>query len=165
MGGHIRAARADEADALTELALRSKALWGYDARFVADCRAELTVTPRYVREHTVYVCEEEVDGKALADDKAEGSGRVVGFYSLVGKGSSVDLDLLYVEPSAVGRGHGRRLFAHAAETARRLGFRLMTIKADPHAEAFYRAMGAARVGEVDSPVRAGRTLPLLHLPL
>lgn len=165
MGGYIRAARVDEADALTELALRSKALWGYDAQFIADCRAELTLTPRYIREHAVYVCEEAAGGEVEADDGAEGGGPVVGFYSLVGKGSFVDLDLLYVEPSAVGRGHGRRLFTHAADTARRLGFRLMTIEADPHAEAFYLSMGASRVGSVASPVRAGRTLPLLHLTL
>ena len=147
----IRAARADEAALLTELALRSKGHWGYDARFLADCRDALTITPRYVEANPVYVFE---DG-----------GRVVGFYSLTGAGSVVALDFLYVEPSEVGRGHGRRLFQHAADTARRLGCSLMTIEADPHAEAFYRAVGARRAGEVASPVRAGRTLPLLHFSL
>lgn len=161
MSGHIRRARPDEAGALTELALRAKAFWGYDAQFVADCRGELTLTPGYVERNPVYVSEEE-EGDAA---QAGGALRVAGFYGLVERTTYVDLDLLYVEPWAVRRGHGRRLFRHAADTARGLGYRLMTIEADPHAEAFYLSMGAARVGAVASPVRAGRTLPLLHLAL
>jgi hypothetical protein len=39
----IRKARPDEAGELTELALRSKAHWGYDEAFMASCREELTV--------------------------------------------------------------------------------------------------------------------------
>ena len=40
---HIRPARADEAEFLTGLSLRSKAYWGYDAAFLARCRAVMTV--------------------------------------------------------------------------------------------------------------------------
>jgi hypothetical protein len=39
----IRAARPDEAAALTDLAMRSKAYWGYGASFLARCRAALEV--------------------------------------------------------------------------------------------------------------------------
>ena len=39
----IRAARADEATALTALVMRSKAYWGYDERFLAACRDELRI--------------------------------------------------------------------------------------------------------------------------
>ena len=60
---------------------------------------------------------------------------------------------------------GRLLFAHAVATARRLGYQTLTIEADPFAEAFYRAMGAERVGEVPSEVAAGRMLPLLRVEL
>lgn len=44
----IRDARPDEAGELTELALRSKAHWGYDEAFMASCREELTVRPSEV---------------------------------------------------------------------------------------------------------------------
>jgi hypothetical protein len=37
----------------------------------------------------------------------------------------------------------------------------MTIDADPHAEAFYLAMGAVRVGEAASESIPGRSLPRL----
>ena len=99
--GIIRAARPEEGALLSQLALRSKAHWGYEPQFVEDCRGELTLDPEYIAAHPVYV-------------SAEG-GRVVGFYSLVEKGEgAIDLNHLYVEPSHIGRGHGRRLFLHAA---------------------------------------------------
>jgi hypothetical protein len=41
--GQIRPARAGEADALTALALRSKAHWGYDAAFMEVVRPILTI--------------------------------------------------------------------------------------------------------------------------
>lgn len=39
----IRLARVTEAEILSDLALRSKAHWGYDAEFIEACRDELTV--------------------------------------------------------------------------------------------------------------------------
>src|SRR5262245_20710052 len=39
----FRRATAVDSDMLSDLALRSKAYWGYEPRFLAACRAELTV--------------------------------------------------------------------------------------------------------------------------
>jgi GNAT superfamily N-acetyltransferase len=147
----IRPAIASEAKLLTELALRSKGHWGYDAEFLRDCRVDLTVTPQLIDSSPVYVLEEE--------------GRAAGFYSLSADGSEVELLHLFVEPWAIGRGFGRLLFQHAVEEARALGFERMVIGSDPFALRFYEAMGARRVGEVASIVRPGRMLPLLHYPL
>ena len=41
----VRAARAGEEAALTELAIRSKGHWGHDAAFLERARPELTVRP------------------------------------------------------------------------------------------------------------------------
>jgi GNAT superfamily N-acetyltransferase len=148
----IRAAALEEHAQLTELALRSKSHWGYDPEFLSDCRASLTLTPQYVATHPVYVLEEE--------------NCIVGFYSLIETTNEVvDLEHLFIEPSAIGKGYGKQLWQHLVTTARRLGYRLMTIEADPFAEPFYRRMGAAQVGEVPSEVRTGRMLPLLHFHL
>jgi GNAT superfamily N-acetyltransferase len=145
----IRPAKVSEANLLTELALRSKSHWGYDAQFIEDCRIDLTITPEYVASRPVFVIEEQ--------------GRVVGFYSLERQASNdVELMHLFVEPDAIGGGYGKRLWRHAVETARQLGFQEMVIGSDPSAEAFYKAMGAQRVGEVASIVRPGRMLPLLR---
>lgn len=146
----IRPARAGEAGLLSDLALRSKAHWGYDADFLEACRGELTVSPDYIASAPVFVLEE--------------GGRVVGFYGLREQGDALELLYLFVEPAAVGGGRGRRLWRHAVETAARLGFQKITIESDPYAEPFYLAMGARRVGVVPSSARTGRVLPLLHFP-
>ncbi|HEY0378304.1 MAG TPA: GNAT family N-acetyltransferase [Pyrinomonadaceae bacterium] len=147
---HIRPARAGEAGLLGDLALRSKAHWGYDAHFLEACRAELTISEGYIRRAPVFVLEE--------------GGRVVGFYGLREQGAELELLYLFVEPSAIGGGHGRKLWEHAVWTTARLGFQTLTIESDPYAEAFYLAMGARRVGEVPSSSLPGRVLPLLHFP-
>lgn len=152
MGWDIRSATEHEASLLTELALRSKGHWGYDAEFLEDCRADLTITPEYIAAHPVFVIEENES--------------IVGFYSLEEQ-SDADVELmhLFVEPAAIGGGHGKRLWTHAVKTARQLGFQELVIGSDPQAEAFYKAMGARRVGEVASIVRVGRMLPLLRFTL
>ncbi len=57
----------------------------------------------------------------------------------------------------MGCGFGRRLFTHAVERASLQGLLSLTITADPHAEAFYLYLGAARVGssrsEIDRQLR------------
>jgi GNAT superfamily N-acetyltransferase len=148
---NIRRASSNDAELLTELALRSKGHWGYDAEFLRDCRIDLTLTPEFISGSAVYLLEE--------------GGRVAGFYSLSGEGPEVELTHLFVEPWAIGRGFGRLLFSHAVEAARSSGFERLVIGSDPFALEFYEAMGARLVGEVASIVRPGRMLPLLHYPL
>ncbi|CAK7283723.1 GNAT family N-acetyltransferase [Streptomyces sp. RM1] len=141
----IRPARAAEADALTDLALRSKAHWGYDARFLEACRAELTVAAHEV-----------VRRRATVADRG---GRIMGFVTLEGEPPTGVVGMMFVEPRAIGQGIGRLLFERAVAAARDLGFTRLTIDADPHAEPFYRAMGAVRTGTVPSGSIAGRVLP------
>lgn len=150
--GQLRPASEDEAGVLTDVALRSKAVWGYDQKFLQDCRDELTITPAYISQNVVIVIEE--------------LGRVLGFYSLEKRSNeSVELVHLFVEPGEIGSGFGKRLFEHAYKTAKNLGFEDMIITSDPNAEKFYSAMGAKRIGEIESTVMSGRHLPLLQVDL
>ena len=57
----IRAAREDEHALLTDLALRSKAHWGYSEQFMADCADELTISEEDIREHPFFVVEKRGD--------------------------------------------------------------------------------------------------------
>ncbi len=146
----LRAARSDEAAALTTLALRSKAHWGYDAAFMDACRDELTIT------------EAEIAAGGLICLDADQ--QLVGFYGLtpVSEGR-VELAYLFVEPAHIGRGCGRALMAHAIEAARAAGARVLEIQGDPHAAAFYQAAGAVLVGERESDSVPGRMLPLFEV--
>ena len=147
----IRPARPGEAAALSDLALRSKAHWGYDAAFIAACRAELTVTPAQAASGRTYVYEED--------------GRALGFYLLEIRNGSADVAMLFVAPAALGRGIGRALWAHLVGEARRLELAKVSVASDPNAEPFYRAMGATTVGTAPSGSIPGRRLPLMELAL
>jgi GNAT superfamily N-acetyltransferase len=147
----LRAARPEEAEALSELALRSKAYWGYSARFLDAARVQLTFTPSSVADTHVIV--------------AEADGRVVGFYAVEGAPPDGELSHLWIDPPSIGTGVGRRLWEHAVDTARAAGFTSLQLDADPNAEGFYLAMGAERIGESPSAVEPGRMLPELRIAL
>jgi GNAT superfamily N-acetyltransferase len=170
----IRRARPSEARTLSDLALRSKAHWGYDDAFLEACRRELTVRPDRIEHDVVAVLETPggIEGfyllQAELDAAPDTSGR-----SVIGAGSEgaaktvprAELELFYVDPASIGAGHGRRLWRHAVSAAREHGCRRIFIHSDPHAEGFYRAMGARHVGEVASGSIEGRLLPLMQFDL
>ena len=145
----IRPADPQEAPLLSELALRSKAYWGYDPQFLEACRDELAVTQKSFATLEVYVIE-------LA-------GCVVAFYTLGRHGADGELYHFFVAPELIGHGLGKSLWDHAVCRARALDYPKLFVESDPYAEEFYRKMGAKRIGEVQSPV--GRELPLLLFEL
>ncbi|MDI3424366.1 GNAT family N-acetyltransferase [Streptomyces luteolus] len=140
-----RPARAAEAEILSDLALRSKAHWGYDPKFLDACKDELTVG-----------ADEVVRRRATVADR---DGHILGFTTLEGEPPTGVLGMMFVDPQAIGQGIGRVLFEHTIAAGRELGFTRLTIDADPNAEPFYRAMGAVRIGNVPSGSIAGRVLP------
>jgi GNAT superfamily N-acetyltransferase len=131
-----------------ELALRSKGHWGYDAAFLAACRADRRVPASAIAAGRVFAAEVE--------------GQVVGFAWVQPLGEDADLAALFVEPAAIGRGIGRLLWNEAVAWTRTGGYRYQIVKIDPFAEGFYLAMGATRIGESESTVFPGRMLPLLR---
>ena len=148
----IRAARFHEIDELTALCRRSKAAWGYDAAFMAASAASLSVDITAIERGRVFVAEDAA-GKVLG---------VASFGWLPATGAA-ELDLLFVEPTAMRAGVGRALLDRvvAAVTAARA--RRLVIVADPNAAAFYRRCGAIYTCEVPSDAIPGRTLPLYTL--
>ena len=134
----IRRARASEASALSALALAAKQHWSYAPEDIERWRPLLTVTADDLAARPAFVAELESE--------------VGGFYLLVPKGATWELEHLWVSPQFMRRGIGRALLAHAALTARVGGASAILIDADPNAEAFYLACGAARVGSVAAPI-------------
>jgi ribosomal protein S18 acetylase RimI-like enzyme len=143
----IRRARPADAAVLTSLALTSKAVWGYDASFMAACRAELTITPQSILRQPTHVLEQ--DGQAL------------GFYQLRIDSAAAEVAQFFIAPARLRRGLGRRLWAHLEASARAAGAARLEVDSDPHAAAFYLAMGMRRVGEAPSGSIPGRMLPRL----
>jgi predicted N-acetyltransferase YhbS len=100
----IRPARVDEAPALSELCVRSKASWGYDEAFMALARAVLQVRPEQIAAGDVWVA-------------TGAAGEVVGMVALgpSEQPNTLDLDKLFVEPRWIRTGAGRALMAHAID--------------------------------------------------
>jgi ribosomal protein S18 acetylase RimI-like enzyme len=147
----LRAAEPAEAAALSDLAVRSKAYWGYPEHMLVAFRAKLTMS-----------ADELATMRGVV---AETSGQVVGFATVVPDPPRGELNNLWVEPAAIGTGVGRRLWDHAVGIARDAGLHDLYIEADPNAEGFYLAMGARREGERPSGAIPGRVLPLLRFTL
>lgn len=148
---HLRAPCPDETELLTDLCLRSKAVWGYDADFMQACRAELTIRPADLARDIFRV--------ALIDDA------IVGVAQIAVTGDDAELAKLFVAPGTIGTGVGKTLFGWAAGEARARGAMWLWIEADPDAAAFYRRMGATDAGTVPSGSIPERFLPRLRFDL
>jgi N-acetylglutamate synthase-like GNAT family acetyltransferase len=148
-GVTVRPARPEEAEALSELAVRSKGHWGYDAAFLARARAELTVLPEDIERFVVRVAEER--------------GRVLGFSAVDIEGAPAELLALWVDPVAIGTGVGRALLLDALGTAAEHGAGGLFVESDPNAQGFFLHHGARRLGERRSS-STKRLLPLLWVP-
>ena len=143
----IRRARLGERAALDALVMRAKAVWGYDDEYLALCAKALALPAPAFALGRVHV--------------AERDGRAVGVLSVEPVGTSLDVSRLFVEPAAIGTGVGAALWRHAAALARRAGRVRLVVVSDPHAEGFYRRVGARRIGRIPSEIDRARLMPRL----
>ena len=149
MTATVRAARPAEAEAISALALRSKAHWGYDPAFLEACREDLTIDPAWC------------DGVRLI--VAEQAGTLLGYARVAGEPPVGELAGLFVDPAAIGQGVGGLLLRHSVRIAAGLGMTALEIESDPNAEPFYLHAGAVRTGASASTVDPSRLLPRLEL--
>lgn len=150
----ITPALANDADALSALAIRSKAHWGYSSTFMAACRNELSYSP------------DQIDSVSFDFVVARRGGHMVAFYALERlSNTEFELEALFVEPLCIGQGLGGTLLHHACRNARDRGGTSLLIQSDPHADEFYRATGAVVLGERESSSVPGRFLSLFRVTL
>jgi len=144
----VRDAVESDCVAISELALASKAYWGYDDAFMAACRDELTMRASDLSRARVRVAEE--------------NGGIVGFHGVTVDGRGAELEWLFVAPDAIRTGVGQQLYDDARRIAAAAGATSFRIEADPNAVAFYVRIGARLVGEVPSASIPGRVIPVLE---
>lgn len=147
----LRRAALSECGLLTELCVRSKAMWGYDRDFMEKCRTELTVDRCAVESGLLRVA-------------ARGE-LIVGIAELSFAGDEAEIEKLFVDPAASGAGVGRLLMRWAVDAAKTAGAKKLVIDSDPNAAAFYRRIGAVDAGHVASASIPGRMLPRLVIDL
>jgi len=150
---HIRSADPADAVALSALAHRAKAHWGYPAEWISTWTAELTLTPEYLGAHDGFVA-------TTGDD-------IVGVCMLELEGRRAELAHMWIAPDHHRRGIGRQLVEQALVAARRRGVSCVRVISDPFAEPFYLQLGARRVSDVAAPMPGAedRILPLLEFAI
>ena len=149
----IRRATADDTGALTDLAHRAKAHWGYPASWMRQWDPQLTIIPGYLETHDVWV--------------AERGETIVGMCALEDVGRRWSLEHVWVEPAAHGAGIGRALVMKALDEARRRYPGIVELLADPYARGVYERLGARHAGDVAAPMPGAkdRTLPRFEFDL
>lgn len=148
----IRLARPDEAERLHQLAIRSKAHWGYDADFMTRAAEAMRIRPEAIEDRRLFV----------AEDKGRPIG-VGGIGALDDEPGAFEISHLFVDPDAFGRGIGAALLERLVDDARARSATRLEILSDPQAAPFYRRMGAAPIGDAPSDAIPGRSLPLLEI--
>lgn len=144
----LRDTRPTDAAQLSSIAKAAKRYWNYPEELLALWDGELTITPEYLAD-ALAAC-------AVVEDQP------VAFYALRQTAGAWEIDHLWVLPEYIGRGLGKRLYAHALERLKGMGIRVARVASDPNAEGFYLKMGARRIGSVPSSP-AGRRVPLLEI--
>jgi len=142
----VRGARPGDFERVRELTFESKAHWGHDRDFVRRWAEGLTFES---------ACERWV---------AELDGEIVAWAALVPPADGVAvLDDLWVDPAAMDRGLGSRLFRLAADRARELGAQRLEWGAEPNAVGFYEKLGGRKLR--DHVTEWGRVAPWMGLEL
>lgn len=140
-----------DAKKLTEIALKSKAFWGYSNELIESWREDLTITSVMISNCKVF--------KFLVDAK------IAGFYVLnPPKNNTIVLEMLFVLPKFIGKGIGKQLLLHSFEKAKIQAVKSMTLLADPNAVAFYYSQGFYKIDKKESSI-AGRFLPVMQKDL
>ena len=149
MVSHIRQVISNDAELLSQLAIKSKAYWGYSEDFMQQCTEELKVT------------KEKINSADFDYNIYESNDELVGFYAIERLNETeAELEALFVSPEFIGKGIGKALIEHAITTAKKSGFKKLNVQGDPNAEKFYFATGAELVGQLESGSIKERFLPL-----
>lgn len=131
----VRPARVDEADELTQIAVRATTRDGYDDGAISRFMPALKVNLALIAAGLVFVAEDEL-------------GAARGYMALrpTGMGGLILLEGIFVDPACARSGFGTRLFATAIEHSRRMAGSVIMIFSNPHAVDFYSRLGATKIG-------------------
>jgi N-acetylglutamate synthase-like GNAT family acetyltransferase len=139
----------EDAEVLTEIAVKSKAYWGYDVDVVESWREDLTVTPIMFEEYNI--CKYVVDHE------------IAGFYILERANIRTSfLNFLFVSPDYIKQGIGHQLLQHAVAYCKDGGSAILNVLSDPNAASFYAKYGFEVIDQRESSV-PGRFLPEMEL--
>lgn len=147
----FRCATEEDLDNLNQLAYFSEAHWGESAEFLTRFKEAYAIDYKYLAKHHVVLMEE--------------SGSLLGFYAIKNVERLWELDFFYISAALIGYGYGKIMWDHLIQKCIDLGILSFEFVTSPEAEAFYLKMGAARIGMVESSLKAGKMIPKLKVKM
>lgn len=157
----IQQAHSHAASELTRISFLSKSIWNYPNHYFEIWKDELTITDRYINDHSVYIY--------------WSNGQIVGYYSLVQADSSflingiklhagIWLDHMFVLPPHMKNGIGTKFCDHLKSLAKQHRWQTIHVLSEPNSVGFYSLQGFILNIQVPSSI-PGRTTPWLSLQL
>jgi len=146
----LRPAVLGDCEALTNLCLRAKAVWGYSEAFLGLTREDMAVTPRRLNEEIVWVAEQS---QTLLG--------VVALGAYPNELETGEVTMVFVHPDVHGQGLGMLLIECIIEKARAKGYRRLIVVSDPNALGFYESADFQQAGLSSSEYIPDRLLPRL----
>lgn len=145
-----RPAQIADLDDINSLIRNSKSYWGYSSSFLEDFMTHWGVKKRYLYTNEVILF--------------EAKNELIGLFAFkMDMENTPELDLFFVNPTYIGKGVGRSMWQQALFHARHHGWSEFKIITDPHAEQFYKHMGAQTTGIFES--FPGRLVPRMTMHL
>ena len=145
----IVSAKSTDAQVLTQIALESKAHWGYTAEQLKSWTEDLTVLP------------ETFD--SWRGSKFMIANEIAGFYLLNRVNArTCYLEFLFVRPKFIGKNIGKQLIVHAITSCRTNNCEVLNVLSDPNAESFYLKHGFKTMYQTESSI-PGRFLPEMEI--
>lgn len=151
-GIYFESASTDDAEMLTDFALKSNAIYKYRTVSDKEARKVFQVTDAHFKNGVI---------RLLKD-----SSGVIGFYGLTrwkeknGNERNI-LSHLFVKPDFITKGYGTILFQEAMRVAKEeLRWDALEWESDPNAAGFYDKMGAKKIGENPCPLNAKFKAPV-----
>ena len=144
---HISKPDAEDYKELTKICVQSKKHWKYPDFLIELWKDELTITPRYIRNHDIMKIEDE-------------HGKILGFGSIDKdhRKDFYEISHLCVLPEYMEGNIGKLLLEHLESKVGRQ--KIIKVVTDPKMLPFYQNFGYMKVGEIKSKPE-GRTLPIM----
>ena len=144
---HISKPDAEDYNELTEICLKSIKHWGYPNFLIEIWKEELTITPRYIRNHDLLKIENE-------------HGEILGFGSMKKDHLKdfYEIDHFWVLPEYIEGNAGKLLLENLEKKV--APQKMIKVVSDPNTLLFYQNSGYLKVGETKSKPD-GRSLPIL----
>lgn len=141
----IRPADSKHLPAINKLAKQAMSVHNLDMTLLVKLNDEVTFDQDWLDNGAVYV--------------AVVAGKLAGFYAMARLDGELRLGFIGVHPKLQRKHLGARLFNHAKTIANVFGENSFAIHPLPEAAAFFNAMGARKLREIDDPSLAGRKRP------